>query len=116
MVRDLIRVPKKLFSKNKDKKDTLSGLEKKIMKVASRYMQYGFIDPTEENFLDMYKDKKVLIELRNSQNKEGLLKSIDKYRMSIEIDGCIHSYYKHAIVSYSSNEEPNPIEEDTQQT
>ncbi len=110
-----IKVPKKVFGQNKNIKDPVAPIEKKIMKVTSKFNQYGFIDPTEEEFLDKYRGKKILVELKNGQNKEGILVNIDKYRLSIKLDDTTHNYYKHAIICYSSDDEPNLIEEEEEE-
>ncbi len=112
MGKETIKVPKKVFGTDKNSKDPIAPIEKKIIKVTSKFNQYGFIDPTEEEFLNKYRGKKILVELKNGQNKEGILVNIDKYRLSIKIDDTTHNYYKHAIICYSSDDEPNLIEEE----
>jgi sRNA-binding regulator protein Hfq len=104
MSKEMIKLPKKFFSRSSKKNDNLSKLENTIIKVASRYNQYGFIDPTEEKFLEENKGKKITVELSNNQDITGILEVIDKYRIGIILDSEVHYYYKHAVISYYSVE------------
>ena len=102
MSKENIKVPNKFFSLGKDKKGSLSILENTVRKVASRFNQYGFIDPTEEGFLKENSGKDIILELSNKTKKTGKLNSIDKYRISIIPEGSdkVHYYYKHAVICY----------------
>jgi sRNA-binding regulator protein Hfq len=104
MDKDVIKVPKKLFSRSKKITDNLGKLENTVIKIASRYNQYGFMDPTEEQFLEQNQGKKVTVELVNKQDITGILESIDKYRIGILIDSDVNYYYKHAVVAYYNAE------------
>ncbi len=103
MAREQIEVPKPLFGKykkNKKNKNNLIRLEEETIKVASKYNQYGFVDPTEEKFLSENKGKDITVELSNNKDVIGKLHSIEKYRIGILVDNAIKYYYKHAIISY----------------
>lgn len=87
------------------KQDALTILENTVKKLSNRFEQYGFNDSKEEEFLRTNKDKTIVIEL-NNQEIEGTLNSIDKYRISVNIDDKPHYFYKHAIIGYHvKNEE-----------
>ncbi len=105
MKRELIDMPKVVFGKyNNDKNNNLVKLEQKVIKIAWKYNKYGFIDPVEEEFLEKNKGKKITLQLINNKDINGILESLDKYRITIIVDGDARSYYKHAIVSYFSAE------------
>lgn len=102
MGKEEIKVPKKVFSMFNKGQDALGVLENTIIKITSRFNQYGFTDKTEEKFLVENKGKKVSMELRSGASLVGTLELIDKYRIGIKINDDIHYYYKHAIISYGS--------------
>lgn len=81
------------------KQDALEILENTVKKLQNRFNQYGFNDSKEEAFLEENKGKEIVIEL-TSKTIEGVLESIDKYRVCLSIDGTNHYFYKHAIIGY----------------
>ncbi len=90
--------PKDLVTKQK-KQDALEILENTVKKLSNRFNQYGFNDSKEEEFLSENKGKIITIELVD-RKIEGILESIDKYRICMKIDDKDHYFYKHAVIGY----------------
>ncbi len=84
---------------DKGKQDSLKILENTVKRLTNRFNQYGFNDSKEEDFLNENKGKKITVELQDKE-LEGILESIDKYRIGLIIDDRLYYYYKHAIVGY----------------
>ncbi len=94
-----IKVKKPVEQQPRSKQDALKILENTVKKLTNRFNQYGFNDSKEEDFFQENKGKEMIIELPN-QEIEGVLESLDKYRIGVKKDGKLIYFYKHAIVGY----------------